>query len=166
MAEIRPVRSSKEIELTAHIADIVWREHYIPIVGKAQIDYMLEKFQSVKAMQKQISEGYFYYLLWEGEEAVGYFAIQLRDTDLFLSKLYVLSKYRNQGHARSALNYIDEFAADHHSSTISLTVNKNNTGSIQAYERLGFVNVGPIVADIGNGYIMDDYKMVKRLTLS
>lgn len=165
MAEIRQVRSLKDLELTATIADIVWREHYIPIVGKAQIDYMLDKFQSVSAMQEQISQGYFYYLIWEDEEAVGYFAVQLRGNDLFLSKLYVLSANRKKGHAKTAMSFIEEFAKEHNASNISLTVNKNNKGSIQAYERLGFKNTGPIVADIGNGYVMDDYKMVKELSL-
>jgi len=34
---------------------------------------------------------------------------------------------------------------------ISLTVNKNNTDSIKAYEKMGFRNVGSLAQDIGNG---------------
>ena len=46
---------------------------------------------------------------------------------------------------------------------LSLTVNKNNTGSIRAYESLGFVNLGPLQTDIGQGFIMDDFLMKKAL---
>ncbi len=28
---------------------------------------------------------------------------------------------------------------------------------------MGFKNVGPLVTDIGNGYIMDDYQMEKTI---
>lgn len=47
--------------------------------------------------------------------------------------------------------------------SISLTVNKNNTNSINAYKKMGFVTVESIVMDIGEGYVMDDYKMRKEL---
>ncbi len=44
------------------------------------------------------------------------------------------------------------------------TVNKNNSLAIRAYEKLGFENLGSIVADIGNGFVIDDYRMEKRIT--
>jgi diamine N-acetyltransferase len=44
-----------------------------------------------------------------------------------------------------------------------LTVNKNNTGAISVYEKIGFRNVGSLVQDIGSGFVMDDYAMEKTL---
>ena len=32
-------------------------------------------------------------------------------------------------------------------------------------EKLGFKNVGPLVTDIGNGFVMDDYQMEKALSI-
>jgi RimJ/RimL family protein N-acetyltransferase len=46
---------------------------------------------------------------------------------------------------------------------IYLTVNKRNTSSIEAYLRLGFSREGSQVADIGHGFVMDDYVMGRRL---
>jgi ribosomal protein S18 acetylase RimI-like enzyme len=46
---------------------------------------------------------------------------------------------------------------------LSLTVNKDNADSIAFYQRVGFVIVEPIVTDIGNGFVMDDHRMVKRV---
>ncbi len=43
------------------------------------------------------------------------------------------------------------------------TVNKYNDRSINAYKRMGFAVVEEAVVDIGGGFIMDDYKMVKDL---
>ena len=163
MATLIPVLTDEELLITEKLADIVWRAHYIPIVGKAQIDYMLEKFQSFAAMKQQIAEGYRYYLIYENNEAAGYFAIQERGRSLFLSKLYVLEDWRNRGLAKLALDFIEKEANTAGLEQIDLTVNKENTGSIAAYERMGFKNAGPIIADIGRGYVMDDYKMVKTL---
>jgi ribosomal protein S18 acetylase RimI-like enzyme len=44
-----------------------------------------------------------------------------------------------------------------------LTVNRHNTGSIAFYQHLGFKVSGTVVQDIGSGFVMDDYKMVKAI---
>jgi ribosomal protein S18 acetylase RimI-like enzyme len=46
---------------------------------------------------------------------------------------------------------------------IVLTVNKNNTNAIRAYERIGFKKTGSLVQDIGSGFVMDDYAMEKTV---
>jgi ribosomal protein S18 acetylase RimI-like enzyme len=46
-----------------------------------------------------------------------------------------------------------------------LTVNKNNVNAIKAYEKMGFRNVGSLVQDIGDGFVMDDYAMEKTVRL-
>ncbi len=48
-------------------------------------------------------------------------------------------------------------------SRLYLQVNKNNTGSIAAYERNGFAVAKSVKVDIGGGYFMDDYVMDKNL---
>jgi hypothetical protein len=40
-------------------------------------------------------------------------------------------------------------------------VNKGNEKAIRSYERNGFVKVRSQVADIGKGFVMDDYVMEK-----
>jgi RimJ/RimL family protein N-acetyltransferase len=42
---------------------------------------------------------------------------------------------------------------------VILRVNKHNRIAVAAYERIGFVNRGSIVSDIGSGFSMDDYRM-------
>ena len=40
------------------------------IIGQEQVDYMLAEFQSEQAIEDQISGGYKYYLLVDGERSV------------------------------------------------------------------------------------------------
>ncbi|GET31961.1 hypothetical protein PbJCM13498_08240 [Prolixibacter bellariivorans] len=162
---MKPVSSQKSIETVARLAVEIWNEHYVPIIGQEQVDYMVEKYQSIPAISNQIeNEGYIYFLIYAEEEAVGYVGIQIREQELFLSKYYVQSSQRGRGYGKEALDFIRQYARERKLKGISLTVNKFNSNSIAAYEKMGFLNLGPTVADIGNGFIMDDYKM--RLPLN
>jgi ribosomal protein S18 acetylase RimI-like enzyme len=46
-------------------------------------------------------------------------------------------------------------------SRLVLAVNKNNRDAIAAYLKHGFRVADAVVKDIGGGYVMDDYIMVK-----
>ena len=97
------VTTEEDIIQTAKTAEEVWREYYTPLLGDAQVSYMVENFQSAKAITKQIEEGYTYYLLKDGTEVVGYVGICPKDEYLFLSKLYVRKEARGKGFASKAL---------------------------------------------------------------
>lgn len=145
----------------AQVADLAarcWRPHYTPIIGGAQVDYMLAKFQSSAAILEQIAEGRDYRIIEQGGSHLGYLATDLEDDHLFLSKLYVLPQSQGRGVGRWAIEHL---AQAHPELAIRLTVNKHNHGTIAFYERVGFLKDGPVVADIGNGYVMDDWKMVR-----
>ncbi len=151
--------NNKQIEQIVQLGDRIWREHYEPIIGIDQVNYMLDKFQSVPSIQKQISEGAEYYLISASQTPVGYLAVQKKDDALFLSKLYVLSSERSKGIGKKAIDFIKNRAIDLTCSKLSLTVNKYNFNSIAAYKKMGFVIKKELVMDIGKGYVMDDYYM-------
>ena len=46
---------------------------------------------------------------------------------------------------------------------MTLRVNRNNINAVAAYERFGFGIVATNKKDIGGGYVMDDYLMLKDL---
>ncbi len=163
MIKIGHVKSEKQLRQIESLADTIWREHYTPIIGEEQVDYMLYKFQSVSSMHSQIKEGYGYYLVHMNEIPVAYFSIQKRGDAIFLSKLYVLKTYRGQGLGKASMNYIIQQAKAMECSKITLTVNRHNENTINAYSALGFKNVGEKIADIGDGYVMDDYLLEKSL---
>jgi RimJ/RimL family protein N-acetyltransferase len=47
--------------------------------------------------------------------------------------------------------------------TLTLNVNRKNTGSVRAYERCGFRIVKRGDFPIGNGFVMEDYIMERPL---
>lgn len=162
--KFREARDPRDFVQTAGLADIIWREHYTTIIGKAQVDYMLAHFQSAEAISNQIAGGMVYYLMLKEDRPVGYLAIQKRGQELFLSKIYLLREYRGLGMGKAAMDFIVEKARELGCDRVALTVNKNNDRSIKAYTKMGFENKGALVTDIGGGFVMDDYRMVRILS--
>ena len=158
---IEIVSGKNQIEIIAGLAHKIWNEHFTPIIGKAQVDYMLEKFQSKKVITEQIENGFLYFLIKNNNAHIGYIGVLPEEKQLFLSKLYITSAERGKGHGRKAIEFLEQLAIEKGLSKISLTVNRNNSATIKMYQKLGFKNRGSIVQDIGNNFVMDDYKMEK-----
>ena len=161
---IREVRDKQDLRQVEQLAEAIWKEHYTPIIGREQVDYMLENFQSVVAMEQQMREGMEYFLVESHGEPVGYLAFKQQGEELFLSKIYLLASHRGIGLGRAGMGFVESSARDRGLGFVTLTVNKNNSGSIRAYESLGFVNEGPLQTDIGGGFIMDDFLMRKEIS--
>ena len=75
MPEMLRVAQLADIEAVVVLAQEIWNQHFVPIIGQEQVDYMLEKFQSASAIAQQIADGYEYYIVREHDHDVGYFAI-------------------------------------------------------------------------------------------
>jgi diamine N-acetyltransferase len=161
---ILPVQDTAQVREVAAFAREIWEEYYVPLIGRAQVDYMLAKFQSVEAMLEQMQAGYEYFLAQCGDRIVGYFAVkpEIAVKRLFISKLYVHKSRRGSGTGRRCMEFIEQLARGRGLPLLWLTVNKGNN-SVKAYERLGFRIAEEIVIDIGNGFVMDDYRMEKLL---
>jgi ribosomal protein S18 acetylase RimI-like enzyme len=157
------VSTENQIEIVESLAGEIWTEHYIPIIGREQVDYMLDRFQSKQAISEQIRAGVLYFLMKEDNEFIGYIAVQPKGAELFLGKIYVKSSRRVKGYGKKAVHFAETLAQERGLRKIVLTVNKNNVNAIKAYEKMGFRNVGSLVQDIGNGFVMDDYKMEKTV---
>ena len=158
-----PVTTDDQMAMVESLAREIWTEYYTPIIGRKQVDYMLDRFQSRKTIAGQIKEGILYFLIRADDEFIGYIAVQPKEDELFLSKIYVRSSERRKGFGRRAVRFAESLARERNLSRIVLTVNKNNVSSIKVYERTGFKSAGSLVQDIGNGFVMDDYKMEKTL---
>jgi GNAT superfamily N-acetyltransferase len=159
-----PVDDPALIQRTVDLARRIWMEHYPSIVGEAQVEYMLGRFQTPDVIERQVrQEGYQYFLVTDGVRDVGYYAVQQRDHELFLSKFYLEQSSRGSGLARKMLASIEALAASRGLSRVALLTHKRNVVALKAYEGLGFKVVGPVVTDIGEGYVMDDYRLEKEI---
>jgi len=163
--QIEPVTQPEQFERIAVLAREIWYEFYVPLIGQAQVDYMVAKFQSAAAMQAQAaSDGYLYFTIEEGGKLLGYFAIlpQPESGAMFISKLYLHSNSRGRGTGRAALEFIERDSRKRGLNLLWLTVNKGNP-TVSTYQRWGFRIAADLVADIGNGFVMDDYRMEKTV---
>ncbi len=154
---IKVVSNPELIGITAQLAHTIWNDYYVPIIGQEQVNYMLDKFQSVPAITNQIKEGYHYYLACSDDKALGYTAVISKDNKLMLSKLYVSAAARGMGLGTALLNQCKEVAIAQDCTVIWLTVNRHNNSSIAWYQNKGFKIVDEKKLAIGKGYIMDDY---------
>lgn len=146
-----------DIKELASLASSIWHEYWTCLLSPEQIDYMVENFQSEKAIKEQIEdENYTYYFIKSDNENVGYFGISDKRDFLFLSKIYIRKEFRHKGIGTKAFDKIKELALG---KPIRLTVNKHNTNSINAYKKWGFKTIDAVVTDIGSGFVMDDYIM-------
>ncbi|MCZ4304551.1 GNAT family N-acetyltransferase [Zoogloeaceae bacterium G21618-S1] len=162
---ITKVQSPDQIAAVANLAREIWTEHYAPIIGLAQVDYMLATFQSEQAIAGQIAGGYAYYLVTHDGREVSYLALLANtdETTLMISKIYVTQAGRGGGFGRKLLDFAEDVCRARQIPTLWLTVNKDNAGSIAWYTRMGFKNAGAIVQDIGAGFVMGDYRMEKMI---
>ena len=150
----------KDFSVLANVAKRVWHYAFDNLIGANQTDYMIEKFQSVSAFERQTSgEYYSYYFVLLNGERVGYTAIVNRPNEdrLFLSKLYLLPETHGKGIAVKTLDFVQGKAKELGKSAVYLTVNKGNARAIAVYEKFGFKLIDSIVTDIGGGFVMDDY---------
>ena len=163
--ELRRVQSEQEAAEVAQIAREIWLEHYVPIVGEAQIEYMLEKFQTPAAISAQIVDGAEYYLLLADGEAAGYTAVvpDASAAELFLSKIYVKKSRRGRGLGQKLLEIAEKIARREGLEKIRLTVNRNNRASVVWYARHGFEYAGKTLQEIGVGFVMDDFCFEKTI---
>lgn len=159
------VISTSDIDEVVTVARKIWTEHYTRIIGIEQVEYMLDKFNSKQVITKQIAhDNYQYYLIKNDSVTVGYIGLQLQANELFLSKIYLLSTERGLGLGKRSMAFIKRLAVENKLSKITLTVNKNNLDTIAAYYKLGFVKMGEVCADIGEGFVMDDLLMELQLS--
>ncbi len=159
--EIKPVEKRACRETVAKLAEQIWQEHYTPIIGHRQVDYMLESFQSVEAIAEQIEQGYEYYLLFFEEQPGGYLALwpNSQQGGMQLSKIYLVREYRLRGGGRKLLDFTRRLASSRGISRIWLRVNRQNSKAIEWYESQGFKIIGMDKKLIGAGFFMNDYIM-------
>lgn len=166
MPAILPVKSHGEIQTVAQLARKIWTHHFVPIVGQAQVDYMLGSIQSVSAIAQHIEQGAEYYLVQSDEGPIGYFALAHNQNarSTLLSKIYVLPEEQGKGVGKIMLSFVEARCLELDIHDMWLTVNRNNGSAIGFYQRHGFEITDTKAKPIGEGFVMDDYIMSKKVS--
>ncbi len=158
MLALKPA-TEKDFTVIEKLARSIWNKHYIPIVGEAQVTYMLDKMYSHTALQKQCDEGQRFYLVMNDVKESGFISVSSSDNrDYMLHKFYILQENQNKGLGTLVFKKVIEEL--YHPETMRLTVNRQNYKSINFYFKLGFKIEKVEDFDIGNNYFMNDFVML------
>ena len=165
MTKLIQIETVESIYKLSKLASTIWNEYFPAIIGQDQVDYMVDKFQSIDAISIQIEEDYLYFFVSHENEVIGYIGLVPRDDKdaMQISKFYLLKDWRGRGIATATMDEVNNIAVNQGYNKLYLTVNIYNNSAISIYEKLEFINIGNLVTDIGGGYIMDDYEMEKMI---
>ena len=145
------------------LASAIVKEYFDPIIGPAQNDHMIAKFQTAEAIAEQLGHGYQYYFVNDSQDkTAGFLAFYRRNNAMYLSKFYLLKEQRGKGIAKDMLQFVISETKKAGLFTIELNVNKNNP-ALYAYEKMGFVKLREETIDIGDGFVMDDFVYQYRI---
>lgn len=148
------------------IAQEVWPKTYGAILSQAQLDYMMNMMYSVVALQQQANEKQHHFILAkENNSTVGFASYEFNSNETGktkIHKLYVLSTEQGKGIGKVLLDYIAKESKSHNNTALFLNVNKYNPAQ-HFYKKMGFEIDKEEVIDIGQGYVMDDYVMEKKI---
>ena len=174
-----PVATPEDQEQLAELAGAIWREYWPARIGADQTEYMVEQFQSLPAIRRDMAkadEPYEYWFIVSDAEdgrdgapcephVVGYTGghAEASTNRFFISKIYLLAEERGKGYASRVIAFYDDLCRARGFRAMYLTVNKYNELGIRAYEAKGFKTIAATVNDIGSGFVMDDYIMEKTV---
>ncbi|MBI5938674.1 MAG: GNAT family N-acetyltransferase [Betaproteobacteria bacterium] len=153
-----------EAEAVAALARLIWHAHYPGIISVEQIDYMLAERYKPGLIKQTLARGD-RWLVARADDALLGFAhgFALMEGDYKLDKLYVHPDYQRHGIGHLLMDLMAEHARRRSSRRMVLHVNRHNAQAIAAYRKYGFAVLVPIVEEIGNGFVMDDFVMTKEL---
>jgi diamine N-acetyltransferase len=156
----------RDIDELCRLARTVWLAHYPPIIGIEQTEYMLRQRYDPEVIRAEIESGTIWWDVLRENGTMQAFASSFRSDPpgaLKIDKLYVNPARQRHGFGGELLRHEAERARCLGCDRIVLAVNKHNDTAIAAYRKHGFDIAESIVKDIGAGFVMDDYVMVRRV---
>jgi GNAT superfamily N-acetyltransferase len=161
--EIQP-SAAEHLPEVAALAAVTWRAHYPGIITHEQIDYMLARMYDLEVMRRELGQGIRYDRLLADGKLVAFAAYgPMGESEMKLHKLYVDPQRQRQGFGSRLLAHVEAESRRRGYRTLILAVNKGNTKATAAYLKNGWTIRESVVADIGGGFVMDDYIMAKSL---
>lgn len=158
--------SQQDYNIIYNIAVVTWNATYSNILSPEQMQYMLDMMYSAEAINEQIAVKGHHFLIAEDDNGqaqafASYEPNHLSETTK-IHKLYVLPDNHGRGIGKALVTVIENAARHNTNDKLLLNVNRHNP-AVHFYLKTGFLNMGIEDVDIGAGYLMEDYKMVKNI---
>lgn len=156
------IAQQKDLDTIANLAKQIWNDHYVTIIGQVQVDYMLNKIYNHQSLVEQLTlKNHIFYLIKNNNEVIGFLSVSSdNSSDYFLHKFYINQQKSNSGIGTEVLNLLIKTI---YPKSLTLTVNRQNFKSINFYFKNGFKIDRVEDFDIGDGYQMNDFVMVKNI---
>ena len=148
------------------IAKLTWPDTFKEILSTAQIEYMLDWMYNLETLKQQVEEGQLFYMLTHNDIDIGFIGVQNDfpvTGETKLHKIYVQPSLQGTGAGRLLMEKVEKLARGNQSDFLVLNVNRYNKAK-DFYIKLGFDISYEEDIDIGNGFLMEDYVMKKRLS--
>lgn len=91
--QMKQIKTPEQIKEMCFLASRIWREHYGQILSADQITYMVEKFQSFKAVTNQIEHQAIPTAGWSAMAKTPAFAATKLKTAPYSSASFILRKH-------------------------------------------------------------------------
>ncbi len=150
-----------DLPAIAALAEYIWWRCYPPIIGSAQVHYMLGRGYAFPALRQEQQNATRFSLLRIAGVPIGFSAWRPERDAAFLDKLYLHPSFHGKGLGRWLIDASCRQMAAEGFDQVQLRVNRHNHPAIRAYERAGFSVSGRDCKPIGNGFVMDDYLMYR-----
>jgi ribosomal protein S18 acetylase RimI-like enzyme len=160
MIEIKPAEIN-DLPVVQKLAYEIWPSAYLEILGRKQLDYMLEKIYSLSSLQHQFSVlKHQFVLVFDNLVPVGFasFSAHKNSSVFHLNKIYVLPGLQGKNIGKQILHYVISEIKKSGATALQLNVNRHNR-ALHFYEKQGFKIIREEDIDIGSGYFMNDYVM-------
>lgn len=164
MKEITRITAA-DLKTVREIAYKTWPSAYGEILSKEQIQYMLDRFYNDNHLLNRMDTGSEFYVITLKGQASGFIELKTHpDNRLKIEKIYILPDQQGHQLGQLLITFATQKAAEYNTSSLFLNVNRYNK-AIRFYEKQGFSIAGEEDIDIGSGYLMEDYIMIKPIDL-
>lgn len=154
--------TESDIPLVSELARRIWLDYYPAIVSVEQIEFMLERMYSTDALSEQMRNGQIFYLPETAQGTIGYLSVSETDPgSYFMHKFYIDNGLRGKGIGQEVLQLLKNILPA--MQVLRLNVNRRNYQSINFYFKAGFIIESCMDIPIGNGYEMNDFRMVLHI---
>lgn len=155
-----------DFSIIREIAYTTWPVAYGSFISKTQLDYMLEKFYSDATLTENFTyKNHHFLLAKENQSCLGFASYEpdyLGEKIVRLHKIYLLPEAQGKGVGKLLISEIEKIANQRNHHSISLNVNRYNK-AFDFYTKIGFECIGEEDIELDFGYLMEDFKMLKKL---
>jgi len=153
-----------DIPVLQKLAHTIWHQVFNTIITPAQTDLMLSKMYDQAVICKELKDGVIWKILRQDQIPIGYVSYSMiAPGECKLHKIYVDPEHHGKGLGKRLMQDAADYARAHQAHTLLLRVNRANEKALRAYHAFGFQEVESIDWEFAPGFILNDYKMAKKM---